>query len=262
MKSLHKILSLHCKKINKTIVQIRSSSDEELIHDFRVQFKKIRAIIRLTGNLKTPSPLKNLYAAAGKVRELQLLKNQLQKIQPVDGLSQFYNFINQQIYSSLECLKNIAVNDYKKDLEMLVANADDYLTVRQVKKFTHKKTEDLKKIFQLPRKTDKSIHDARKIIKDLVYSFHTLEETGVDGFYLSPAEKEFLLTISTELGIFQDWCTIISHLSLTKLRSIPTDEKLILKKIREGFLKAKQEARSIILPQLNEKRFSFVKTGG
>lgn len=237
-----------------------TGSDEELVHEFRVQFKKIRAIVRLTGNLKTPPSLKELYTAAGKVRELQLLKNQLFNIQSVDQLPQFYAFIDNQISITINTLKNKAANGYEKEIETLLNNAKEHLTTKQVQKFIDKKTAALDHKAHGANKADSTIHDARKIIKDLIYSFHTLEEMELEKFYLSSAEKEFLHTISIELGIFQDWCTILSYLSLTKLRSLPEAEKQALKKIRVNFLRTKREAKAIIIHQLNELSLIPIKT--
>jgi CHAD domain-containing protein len=259
VKPLHKIVSAHIKKLQHNILLMNNAIDEDLIHEFRVEFKKIRAVVRLSGAFKIPSLVKDLYAAAGKVRELQLLKKQLLTSYTNDDLPQFYNRLSNEFEQAVSSLKEKTTLDYQKDLNELINNIPEKLTGRQIQKFIDKQSAALNELIQLPRKKDENIHDVRKIIKDLMYVFHALEQMEAEEFYLSSKEKQTLRNISEELGMFQDWCTLLSYLSLTKLRSLPEEEKQILKKIREIFLKTKQEAKSIILHQLNQNSFLGLK---
>lgn len=228
------------------------SDDEELIHEFRVAFKKSRAVIRLTGNLKIPSSLKELYTDAGKVRELQLLKKQLLTSAIANRLPHFNSRIDREVKQAVNLLKEKAADDYKNDLSELINRSPEKLSGKQIQKFIDKQYASLHQAIQLPYKKDEDIHEVRKIIKDLTYALHALEQMKEAEFYLSSKQKQTLHHISFELGIFQDWCTVLSYLSLTKLRTLPDDEKEVLKKTRAKFLKTKQEAKAIILHQLNE----------
>lgn len=253
VKSLQKILSAHTKKLQKDIALMCAGADEEVIHEFRVGFKKLRALLRLTGKLKMPLSVKELYNYAGKVRELQLLQKQLLLLHATTDLPAYYSLLENRLKQAIVLLNEKAIKQNKNDLILLSDNCPSEITGKAVNFFITKKITALTKILKQPSKTDEQIHSARKLVKDLLYTFHTIEESGLYkemDTYLKLTEH--LHQLGNELGLFQDWCTMLTHLSLNAFRTLPVPEKNILKKTRTQYLKVKREAKSIILSQLHE----------
>lgn len=258
MKSLHKILSAHIKKLQRFIVLMEAEAGEEVVHDFRVEFKKLRALLRLSNKTPTPPALKVLYAAAGRLRELQLQQQAMQQKVPANKAPGFYTVLNKQLQFAADTLKQKAGINYDKVFNKIAGKFPKNLSEKQIRSFLHKKKAALLTLVQLRNKKDEDIHEARKLVKDIMYSFHTIEQLKLTGAVSLTAEDKLRLHIlSDELGKFQDCCTLLSLLKLSKYRLLPEAEKNLLRQTRVSFMALKQETKKTILIQLNEFALPF-----
>ena len=73
------ITNTHYRKLKKQIKKVAETFDVEAIHQFRVEYKKLRAFLRMisqqheeAGEIKISKKLKTAYNISGSIRDLQL----------------------------------------------------------------------------------------------------------------------------------------------------------------------------------------------
>ena len=78
------ITNNHYRKLNKYIKKISEHFNEEAIHQFRVEYKKLRAFFRMisqqhdtAGEIKISKKLKKGYNISGSIRDLQLQQQRI-----------------------------------------------------------------------------------------------------------------------------------------------------------------------------------------
>src|SRR5665647_1643877 len=81
------ITDTHYKKIKKHIKQVTKDFDVEAIHQFRVEYKKLRAFLRMmsqqkgnAGEIKISKKLKKGYNISGVIRDLQLQQQRILEV--------------------------------------------------------------------------------------------------------------------------------------------------------------------------------------
>ncbi|MBI2729854.1 MAG: CHAD domain-containing protein [Sphingobacteriales bacterium] len=250
MKSLRKIISAHIKRLQGYIVLMQTGADEDVIHDFRVEFKKIRAVLRLAGKPKIPQLLKQLYASAGRVRELQLQKHAMLKQTTAAELPGYFSLLNNQLSFAVNTLQENAGVNYDNMFALLLKKSQTGVPLKQVKAFLLQKTNTLAQLIQQRNKKDGDIHEIRKQVKDILYSFRTMEQLEIK-INITEEDKAAFHTLSDSLGKFQDWVALLSPLKLSMFRSLPENEKQFIRNTRADLMRIKKEAREIIISELN-----------
>ena len=78
------ITNNHYRKLKKQTKTVAEEFDMEAIHQFRVEYKKLRAFLRIislqhetAGEIKFPKKLKRGYNIIGSVRDLQLQQQRI-----------------------------------------------------------------------------------------------------------------------------------------------------------------------------------------
>lgn len=235
------------------------------IHHFRVEMKKLRALIRLV-NLsdiehqnKIPKPLKSFYNIAGNIRNLQLhrqrvvnlCKNLSMELPPL-----YLEFLKQEEESMQKEARQIAVNISLKDFEKkLVGKVPGQLTKEVRTAFVEKRRLRLEELFTLPFYYDEGLHEIRKIIKDLMYNYKHLE--NIISVELPPAINHLkAMQSSTQaLGDFHDLCVALFLLSDAYLeRAANRDEVEILNELKTQLQLRKETMKEEIIESLRPIR--------
>ena len=256
MKPPNKILLLHIKKLKGYISLVTFETKEEIIHELRVEFKKTRALLRLAdgdnNKLKVPKVLKEFYTAAGRVRELQLQQQLIKDCCGEDNLPAYFKILSAQLLFATSVLKEKAREEgLDKSLLLIKKNFPYKITAKTVKTFISQKAKDLLTALAIKNKKDDDIHGARKIIKDLMYTFNNLRILQMQSvIHLSAEDEKKIHTLGAELGIFQDQCNALALLRLSMFRNLPANEKEILKATRAGWMATKIELRKTIIQKL------------
>ena len=234
------------------IVLMRTGAPEEIIHDVRVEFKKLRALIRLSGKTKIPKSLKDLYIAAGRVRDLQLQQHVMMQQPKANELNGYFTLLGKQLLMNIEILKEKSALSYDESFSHILAKTPKRLSHRQAKNCISKNINGVDAIISLRYKKDEYIHEGRKMIKDLMYSFHHLSLLGLKKtFPLNTAENKTLHELSDELGKFQDSCSTLQLLRVSIVRNLPELERKILARIRLSLMQQKMEQKKNILLRLS-----------
>ena len=210
------------------------------IHQLRISFKRLRALLRLQKNSKIlRTDIKNIFSLAGEIRSVQLAMKMISEsaVSRESGpksldfeVGSLESEVTNQLLLKFETLKKEWKSVYDKkvltgllsELKKSKTKPADYHVF-----FTDK----INKLFHLifaDTITDTMLHDARKIAKDLEY---VMEECKSDNVHLKLPEHFSLKTlkiIGKEIGSYNDRGMLI--LSLYKFKP-PEDDPDALKKV-------------------------------
>lgn len=204
------------------------SYDMEDIHKLRVNFKKMRAIIRLLqgrhSKKEIPAALKKLYRAAGTIRDLQLHHQQLANIYshkttlPIQYLQLIQDEIKKQYHVYDKAYNQISFARISKQLKHSIPH---HLHRKQ---YEHRNKKLLRTIYALLYRipTDEELHTIRKHLKDMIYIQDYLPLP--DG-YKDAAQV---------LGDYLDSIVFVKHLKKYG-SNVPENERAILHTIQVEF---------------------------
>jgi CHAD domain-containing protein len=169
------------KQVFNQLLEFDLNSSENSMHDFRVEIKKMRAILKFLKSVypkqklkKSTRQLDNIFQQAGEIREYQLLlqwfhKNELdifvKHIFPVKTLHDLiHNF-------------HLEVGQFKHDLKDLTENISDYIKATNEILAEHYVRELFAQMEQLIRSNDSTNewHELRKIIKQWMYAINWID---------------------------------------------------------------------------------------
>lgn len=169
------------KQVFNHLMEFDLNSSENSLHDFRVEIKKMRAILKFLKSVypkqklkKSTRQLDNIFQQAGEIREYQLLlqwfhKNELdifvKHIFPLKALEDLINNFHQE------------VNQFKHDLKELTENINEFIKATNEILAEHYVRELFVQMEQLIRTNDSSNewHELRKIIKQWMYAINWIE---------------------------------------------------------------------------------------
>ena len=207
------VINKRVKKIDKLLRKIISRFEEESIHEFRTEIKKLRAFLRML-NVETdddnrfmiPKKMKTFYGYAGTIRNLQL---QLENMNVYSGNPKYIvtetyieylkRIIEKWKENSIEFMES--ENNFGKD-EKKIIKQPGKLRRGSVKKFMQNKMLELASLVKdLP--DDEVLHNIRKLLKDILYNWAFIKHTGK---LLPPvfSEEEKIKSFTELLGLFLD----------------------------------------------------------
>jgi len=259
-KELEKVIDKHLKHIEKYSGQIPGSFGEEDIHELRVEYKKLRAFVRLvkldkgTGNLKLPAKLKSLYHAAGNVRDLHLFIKQQETSSKEDRqtLPYYTTYLNKDLFAAKEALvKEIEKTDFSKIYKSIMDELPDSLEEVTVRKFIHRKVAAIRLIL-LAVETEKELHTIRKQLKDIIYNIKIFQNDWGLSFPVTAWKSEKQLNeMTTKLGDFNDLCMALSMLKPMN-NGIPAEEKAYLENKRAKLLQRQSSDKESLLQEVQQ----------
>jgi CHAD domain-containing protein len=218
-KEINRILIKSITRLRNSAKCISPGCDIEYIHVLRVQFKKLRAFIRLLrhedGGKKEcsiPRPLKKIYKKAGEIRDRQLHYN---------GIHSYYAQKNGQSVAYLENLsreitarqedlrKTIRLFSFKGFRSELQDQLPRKLRNRTVREYFHHQEMRYEKLLSRAH-SDKSIHAVRKSAKDILYNAELLKHSKPANRILE--KKEAFKSIEEAIGDYNNLCMGLSFL--------------------------------------------------
>jgi CHAD domain-containing protein len=260
LKPIHKIYASHSKKIIHYLTDALFA-EEEALHQLRVEYKKLRALVRLTGKpiaKKIPIKLRAVYKAAGIVRDFQLQLIVMEAETGFTDLPLFKIQLEQNLAEAIYKLQQTDVTGLKQIVKKFVKKIPEKISSKRASQFCKKQIQILKSIIAQRTKKDEDLHRARKSVKDLLYTFHHLKEMKISfSPHLTEAEATQLHAFSDQMGKYQDRCSAVNLLHYSNLRSLPKPEKKILRQLRTKWLSQKSEEKKIILKDLRALTLSF-----
>ena len=258
---LAEVIKKHGRRIKKYGELLPGSFETETIHELRIEYKKLRAFIRLlqmdvdaSRHLAISPAFKAVYHAAGKVRDLQLFLPQviLQAEKENTSLRNYIQQLQQQLFKSKEALveavekmeEGHVINKITHDLPSALEDA-------AIRKFIHLKVASVQVIL-LALEKDKEFHTIRKQLKDIIYNIRIFQSDWGISFPIAAWRSEKRLNdTATMLGDFNDRCIAFSFLSEDIIDTLPEEEKSILKTWRTTILQEKEAFKQRAVEQVS-----------
>jgi len=209
--------------------------EEEAVHDFRTEIKKLRAFLRLlnTGDNKPrfniSKKLKVYYWYAGSIRNLQLHIKSISEVHS-DRPGVYLESVKKQVESLQGALRSLHSPLNLDTSQKIIHNWIAAPGKPSVKKFLIQKRDEFKHLLA-KIKQDEILHDIRKLLKDLLYNWKYIKEYA----FLLPASisvKKQIAELTDVLGEFCDRNTAI-HILETYLVAPPAPAN---KEIIEGII--------------------------
>jgi len=204
--------------------QVSPRFDENIIHQLRTSFKKLRALLRWqNNNKKILKPVKEIYDIAGEIRNAQIvLKN---TIATKNELPEFFAWLDSSI--------NHYKGEWGKIFQPKVLNT----LLKKIKKvkvkeefnrfFFSKRIKKIKRLLQASFISDDTLHEIRKMIKDMQYVSELFQKINKEKNGYSKKNKD-IKYLSEVLGEYID-----KYVELILLQTYRMNEKnkTVLKRI-------------------------------
>lgn len=205
------IVSEHLKMLDRYSSLVAAEFDLEIIHKLRVEFKKLRAFLRLYAfahqddSVRTGKKLKELYAISGAIRDAQmhLVRSILERSEALTGYALWLtNFISrgqQEWKSSYD----------PKIVEKLSARMHQVewqpVSAQQLLDFFREKIGAIDAVVRKNVQDDEDLHDIRKEVKDLQHVARLCEQKWPEGAAaISPLPLKALEHLATYAGDYND----------------------------------------------------------
>jgi CHAD domain-containing protein len=256
-----KVIEKYAGQLRKLCDRIPGHFEEEDIHDWRVNYKKLRAFLRMVttgvdGHLPVMTPeFKKIYAAAGQVRELQLFLATLKCSATLDlnALPVYHHQLEKQLFAAKEeFIKRTDVFSFEKETDRWMLMLPEYLDKKIILRFVQRKITAIR-LLLLVTGEDEHLHSIRKNLKDIIYNIRTFSGVwGISFPVIAWKSEKQLAEIAEELGAYNDRCNALVHFEENILVALPETEKLVLQKHRDSLLLGKNIFKEQLLAQLKE----------
>ncbi|HKH61798.1 MAG TPA: CHAD domain-containing protein [Flavitalea sp.] len=251
-----------CQHQHRFLKKIPGSFCPEDIHQFRVAFKKLRALLRLINpavihsrELGVPASLLSLYHVAGTVRDLQVnipfltdafARNNVQA-------SSYFTKLEEDLSDAKKGLRaKIEESSFKKHEHQIIDAITTDLEEYTIREFVHRKVATIQ-ILLLGLSDDDDIHSIRKHIKDILYSIRIFEHDWHIPFPIVAWENEERLeNISTQLGDYCDRCEALAFLKYGLDLKPSRNETATIQIIQEILQQEKNAEMKKLIAQLHE----------
>lgn len=261
-RELEAVVRNHGKRIAKHAKEIPGLFPVEDIHDLRVEYKKLRAFLRLVQldpdagrNLKMPADLKALYRSAGTVRDLQLFIPAVQTLHDENdsGIPIFMQNLRQQLFRAKEQLiERIEEADIEKSLNEVVDKMPSYLQDTTTRQFIHLKIAAIQ-ILLLAVDRDEELHAIRKHLKDIFYVIKIFEnDWGISFPIVAWRNEKMLSEVMTLLGDYNDRCVTLLLLADAGIEELPEAEQSILLNWQQTLEVAKRAQQQEVLQAVQD----------
>lgn len=167
----------HFKKLQSIIKKLDGHFSETDVHHFRVEIKKLRALLRLanTGSHSPNSltaPLHTFYMLAGRIRNIQLQHRHLllyaeqhQQLVPASCTE----IMGHRLAAAVVLAQHYM--DKHPILEKLPARLPETISVKRSEKFIHHRLQPFQYLSFDPLRDEEKLHTLRKSLKDLLYAW-------------------------------------------------------------------------------------------
>lgn len=257
------ITDIHYSKLKDYNKHILKWPDAEAIHQFRVEYKKFRAFLRMItqhhvtrGKIKIARKLKENYKVSGSIRDLQLqqqhtlkaTKQELKK--PQAYLLLLQKEIDKLKHELFELILGDPVAESKKKTD---ASIPQEFRLIGFKLFIKRNLALINAIIISGHFNDDNIHTIRKKLKDLFYNLKEYSDLDYDLLFVSILRGEnekFIIKLLVELGRFQDKCTAITLLKSYWLNSLNKSNQELLLGIKKKWASDKVIMQKMLIKKL------------
>lgn len=177
-KKIQGIVGGYLEHITAAAAKVSDGFEEEVIHNLRVNVKRLRAFLRcywlFKGRAKPPLPkvLRSLYKAAGVIRDLQLM------LKSSESLPEVYRVAVEQQLAAAKDEWGATYDAKKLDKKLKKLRGCDYkpLPSFMPAEFIKNRLELVDEIRAAGMSDDEDLHTVRKQVKDIIYVARLVNE--------------------------------------------------------------------------------------
>ena len=219
------------KVLTELADKISKEFDEDVIHEFRVAYKSLRAFIKLLQEsnsdkkLAIPAKIKNLYNITGMLRDIQLERKELALHKLV--LPGYYDQLSYTIIRQKKNWQKQYRDGAFRRFEKRLASVEySKLSIVQLRRFIKARIKEIKRIVKEGETPDNAVHSIRKKIKTILSLAELTDsnwKSGKKHFKKYPV-KEFA-RLAEEIGTFHDNRQRMAHFLVYAKSEIDGGEK-------------------------------------
>jgi CHAD domain-containing protein len=241
-------------KIEHVLYKLTTDCTAENIHDFRVEIKKLKALIRLfsfsireTSACKFPKSLNKVYKSLGSLREWQIQKQRITKAAGEMHYVGTLDYKHKIDRKTDVCRRRVIelirrLRDWKKNRDQIKNNCPEKSGPESISAFIQMKMHAIQDSLLSGDYNDESMHDMRKKLKDVQYILSAAKKE--EEIKKHTARLKSVQSVSGNLGNFHDLCIALLMLKKEiKMLHKKTSEKKLLWKIRDNWYTEKVKLR-------------------
>ena len=269
-KGIDHIVKRIFRKLNNYLSLIKLNYDTEVIHNFRVEVKNLRALLRLLStvlddpdDLKLPRSLKEIYASAGRIRDIQLQITRMEEAGKQILAPGYLLYLQFELGRRKKAFHDLfKAKSYAKAKEKIMENLPEPMPVPAIIDFYNKKMGFVRSLLAAIELPDEDWHRVRKVIKDLVYIFKTLNEEisgNLQATFWNEEQLAHAGAIAHELGRFNDVCIALNFLRPSWLIEFIPQERKQLQSLRLAWLSHKRNLKVLLTGQYGPSILTILK---
>jgi CHAD domain-containing protein len=260
------IIEKRFEKLNAAFDNVRLQLNEENIRVFRVKVKKLMAclsLIKITTDhlhqVKVSHKMMKFYQLSGPIRTFQMQEMFISKTLNENQISSpntYLKLISEHILKSTGLLNNQikGLTPLKKEQVKLLRLLPENMSQKKIQHFILSERERLSNLFSQVFPADKSLHELRKLLKNLLYisPYLDMEINELSPYRLLGTYEE-LDSFTNLLGSFHDFKTAINCLhGLCQKIEIDEHEKSVLREIETLWIKESADLRKKIYQEMGK----------
>jgi CHAD domain-containing protein len=206
-----KIIGERLEKLNKYLRKKDGQFRVKPIHTFRLEVKKLRSLLHLLtpdgSKVFIPQRLKKLYKLLGKIRLGQLhhrailqTTDILQAARPAQYIELLENEtrgFRKEAKKHMRKMKPLKVKDFGRALPETISKTESF-------KYFILQTNRLENLLHLPEPDEESLHEIRKIMKNMLYDLQYLKDWNIRNLELNQKRMSDMKILESKIGEFHD----------------------------------------------------------
>lgn len=253
------VIAARFKKTSRYLQLSMEDFEEESIHHFRTEIKKLRAFLGLLnggltqkGRLRISKKIKTVYRFAGNIRNIQLLQKAVNEFIRDAGNSPVLNFTgglgNQLRYQQEMATAFLLPGKQLAWKDVLCGDMPPSAVKNCSKKFMENKTAEFKLLLTTFTK-DESVHSVRKLLKDILYNWKYVK--AYKKLLPAVSGKKEIEALGERLGDFCDKSTAIQFVERFLTANDNGEENRVLGEMVAQWRVEKETMRSALSRELH-----------
>ena len=263
-------LTKRCRNLERHYQNLLEDFEVESIHLFRVEIKKLRAMLRLLNAGLQPgstvhigNKVHSFYVAVGELRALQIQKQTVMQCckkfkcaVPHCYLAQLHRQ-ETNVWQQVRAIAlQLSLSTFRSRLMKAASKPLNHSTVEN---FIALKKDAVLKLLAPGVYTDEQLHQLRKVLKDYLYQWPLIGTGVIASFPKKALTDQTFLILTEKLGDFQDMCIALDFFTKALLRTTAKEEGAVLETFRRDCQNSKARLKKQLTDHLLALRASLEK---
>jgi hypothetical protein len=236
------IISQRFRRINKSLKKLKKTSSPASIHLFRLDVKHLDSFLKLLameknipGSILIPDRVKKAFRKTGELRLIQLEKEYIRTAASKFDMHKPVHYFK-MLKGEEKRLKKSTRDYFEKIKPLKTAKFIHHLPgeIRQstIQTFYEAQTAALHKLLTREKWNEKSMHEVRKILKNLLYNRAGIKNISIKRIF-SGEQLELIKELESKIGSYHDLCSALRLLQNKHIRKCDRLENIIIQNIRK-----------------------------